>query len=140
MALPPTELSKRIKAAAALHGWSMRQVRDELQTYGADRLLAERIASGKLPARQAALDTLASFFGLPVAWFEAEDWRPLISSGEAARPGLAEIQAGQNDLLAGLMGLGEAVESLRAELADAQSKPPQQGESRERPGNGRQHG
>jgi len=43
MPLTNDEFRNRVKAAAALHGKGMREARDHLEEFGADRTLAEAI-------------------------------------------------------------------------------------------------
>lgn len=83
MALPQEELRRRIVAAAALHGWGLRQLREELGRIGAQKLLADRMISGAIPQSRANITVLADLLEVPREWFEAEDWRTLIRAPRA---------------------------------------------------------
>ena len=88
MALTTDEFRNRVKAAAALHGRGMREARDQLEEFGADRTLAEAIISGKKPQNKRNIRDLAEAFEVPRAWFTEPDWRSLIP-----RTGPSEFEA-----------------------------------------------
>jgi len=91
MALPQEELRRRIVAAAALHGWGLRQLREELGRIGAQKLLADRMISGAIPQSRANITVLADLLEVPREWFEVEDWRTLIRARAPSREELEDV-------------------------------------------------
>lgn len=90
MPLSGEELRRRIVAAAALQGMGMRQARLALEDYEAPKTLGERMVSGKVPQSRRRLITLAETFGMPVEWFEVEDWRDLVAGAPPTGSDLAD--------------------------------------------------
>lgn len=88
MALTSEEFRNRVKAAAALHGEGMREARDHLEEFGADRTLAEAIISGKKPQNKRNIRDLAEAFEVPRAWFTEPDWRGLLVGNHPPEYGL----------------------------------------------------
>lgn len=127
MALGKAEWRKRVAAACALHGIDLSELpRFEGLPQDAARR-AGHPSDDYLPNHSLAL-ALADELGLPVDWFEAEDWRPLIrSSAQAAAESPAtrlDLAALKAELLADL-----AAQALAAR--DAQHQQPEPGDSAE---------
>lgn len=127
MALSGDELRRRIVSAAALHGWGLRELRDQLEAYGANKHMAEGMIAGKVPQNRANMDALGAVLDVPVDWFEAEDWRPLLRTSAQAE---AESPVTQLDLAA---MKAELLADLATglETRDAQHRRPERGDSAE---------
>lgn len=83
MALSGEQLRRRVRAAAALDGHGMREVRGILKEFGAPKTLAEAMARGDTPQSPSNLLVLAEALGVPRAWFEVEDARELIRPADS---------------------------------------------------------
>ncbi len=90
MSLSNEEFRNRVRAAAALHGEGMREARDHLEAFGADRTLAEAIISGKKPQNKRNIRDLAEAFEVPRAWFTEPDWRGLLVGNRPPEYGLEQ--------------------------------------------------
>lgn len=90
MSLEGDELRRRIVAAGGLHGLGMRQIRDQLELFGADKTLAEGMISGRVPQNPRNIRDLAEALGMPQAWFTEPDWRTLVRSAPETGSDLAE--------------------------------------------------
>jgi DNA-binding transcriptional MerR regulator len=73
MALEGEALRRRVIAAAALHGLGMRELRDALEHYGANRTLAESMIRGETPVAGRNLRDLCEVLNVPPAWFTEPD-------------------------------------------------------------------
>jgi hypothetical protein len=110
MALSKEAWKQRVDAACALHGMDLSDLPDfdGLPQRAAAR--AGHASDNYQPNHSLAL-RLAEELELPVEWFEAEDWRPLVSA--KAEAGLAgELQSVKTELLAGLSEVRRGLEAL----------------------------
>ncbi len=123
MGLSKEEFANRVTAAASLHGLGMRELRTHLEKFGANKTLAEALISDETKRKPKQLRDLAEALEVPIAWFEAEDWRDLINAEGAAgaSPQVEDLMAQRSVLLS-------TFEQVRVELEDLR-KPPQPGES-----------
>lgn len=106
-------LDERITAAAALHGWGKRDLRAQLAKAEVEMLLAEDIIKGKKPLKGRNLRDLCDVLEVPPAWFEAEDWRPLLSEPAEADSRLKSLVAQRTELLATVAQVRKELEALR---------------------------
>lgn len=103
----------------------MADLPNKLEDYGAQRHLAQGLADGRLTASPAKIGQLAGFFGVPTAWFESEDWRPLLS----AQPETQSL-ATKDDVDAALARVSELLGELHDELQDVRNSQVLNGEGR----------
>jgi hypothetical protein len=123
MGLSKKEFRNRVLAAAALHGLGLRTLRDHLEEFGADRTLAESLINDPAKRKPKQLRDLTEALEVPAAWFEAPDWRSLISEGAAAAEAkgdeIGELKAQRSVLLS-------TIAQVRSELEDLRKRPPLQ--------------
>jgi hypothetical protein len=94
MALSKTEWKRRVDAALVLRGEELGDLKQPVHEKGLPVNAAARAghdSDSYLPSHALAL-VVAEITELPVAWFEDEDWRQLISEARAAGPD-QEIEA-----------------------------------------------
>lgn len=124
MALSKAEWRRRVAAACALHGIDLADLNDMegLPKHAARR--AGHDSDDYRPNHALAL-ALAERLELPVDWFEAEDWRPLVrpaaqaaAESPATRRDLAALKA---ELLEGLARDSAAQDVLRKQPAPGDS-------------------
>lgn len=117
MALDKAEWRRRVAAACELHGIDLKDVELEGLPKGAARAAGHESNHTVFPNHTLAL-ALAERFDLPVAWFEEEDWRPLVGEEQpmppAAELGLKRQQQGLDMMREGLMRIGKMEETLTA--------------------------
>lgn len=108
MALAKAEWRRRVGAACALHGLDLSDLADAFEGLPRDAARRAGHPSDDYSPNHALALALAERLELPVDWFEAEDWRPLVRSrlqaaGEspATRLDLAALKA---ELLEGRAG------------------------------------
>lgn len=143
MPLTGEALRRRILSAAALQGRGMRELRDALQDYGANRTLAESMIRGDSPANERNLRDLCEVLQVPRDWLTDEEWSPFASSAEsevgAEVRALArllherwELQADAMEALQGrLSELGTSVAALDGRLERLQANLPPRAEGSE---------
>jgi hypothetical protein len=87
VALSKEEFRNRAKAGAALNGLGLRELRDALEEFGADRTLYQTMyADEKARGLPRNIRDLAETLHLPRAWFTEPTWTTLVpGSGDAAR-------------------------------------------------------
>lgn len=78
MTLSGEPLRRRIVAAAALHGMGMRELRDALEGYGANRTLAEAMIRGDQAVGGRNLRDLSEVLEVPPAWFTEPDLHKVV--------------------------------------------------------------
>jgi hypothetical protein len=96
VALDKAEFRNRLKAALALHGKELKHLPEMLEGSGVPKHHAARMgrAGDSLVPTEAAVLVLAQRLEVPAAWFEVEDWRPLISDPRRVAGAPAEEAAG----------------------------------------------
>lgn len=113
MGLGKEEWDRRLKAGLALNDMTLVDLRAELLRHG---LPADSAARAGRPAdpyqpNHALAMVVAEVLGMPTAWFEAEDWRPLLSE-----PTEAESLATAADLEVAVGVLNEGLAELHKEI------------------------
>lgn len=133
MRLTRTQLKNRIRAAAALHGWTLKTLSAKLDGYGADKHLVGAIAGGskhhRRDAQRADYRALSDVLDVPEEWFTVADYRDLLCTAD----GHDYIAASQAEDAANA-GLEAAASGLEADAAsDEPPKRSGRGQSRTAP-------
>jgi len=90
MTLSKAEWKRRVEAALVLRGEELGDLKQPVHAKGLPVNAAARAghdSDSYMPSHALAL-VVAELTELPVAWFEDEDWRPLISEAREAGPDL----------------------------------------------------
>lgn len=128
MTLSKAEWRKRVKAAAALHGWELSDLNEPVARMAgkgtpidAARRAGHESDDSYGPNHALAL-ILAELLEVPVAWFEEEDWRPLLR--ESPEVAAAESPVTMETFLQAKTEVLQAVEEARIDLGGQRRKQP----------------
>jgi hypothetical protein len=125
MTLSKAEWKRRVDAALVLRGEELGDLKQPVHEKGLPVNAAARAghdSDSYMPSHALAL-VVAEITELPVAWFEVEDWRPLISE-EAGAAMESDEEIGK--LKAERSVLLSTIAQVRSELEDLRKHPPPQ--------------
>lgn len=121
MALSKAEWKRRVEAAAALHGWELKDLIDPVAELAGDNFPRNAAAragheSDNYQPNHALALILAELLGVPVEWFEEEDWRAVLQRrGSGTDEAIRGLRAKVDELVKQQADLVAAFNALRGD-------------------------
>jgi hypothetical protein len=121
MALSKKEWKCRVDAALAVRGEELGDLKQPVNDKGLPVNAAARAGheSDSYAPNHALALVVAELTEFPVAWFEADDWRPVLSEGAAAvesqSDDLGKLKAERSALLSTISQVRSEIEDLRTQ-------------------------